>query len=132
MKPDYVYVDHDLSAAALRQGRQQLGLLQQDVAAQLQMSAATYSACESGKRRFPLARIGMLPPKMVPPLRDAFIREFAAEIDRKLAEPVKWSEPKAADPELVAKQMRSRALTRKMWSKAKHTKEKKGKKGVNG
>ena len=86
-KPSYVYVDHDLSAAALRQGRRQLGLMQREMAEALNMSSATYNACENGKRRFPFARLNMLPPDIAANVRDAFVAEFRTELNRKIAKP---------------------------------------------
>ena len=83
-KPRYVYVDHDLSAQALRQGREELGLMQRQMAEALNMSSATYSACENGRRRFPFARLGMLPPDIAESVRDAFVEEFRTELNRKI------------------------------------------------
>ena len=81
------YIDHRLSAAALRRGREQLGLSQRQLAYQLRMEPATFSACENARRRFPLQRLPMLPAEIQEEVRNALVAEFAEELDRKIAMP---------------------------------------------
>lgn len=90
----YVYVDHDLSAAALREGREEMGLMQREMAQALNMSSATYCACENGWRRFPFARLNLLPPHIANRVRDAFVEEFRSELNRKIATARRTSKPR--------------------------------------
>jgi len=78
-------IDHTLSGAALRRGRARLGETQDEFAERVKMQPATLAAAESGRRRFPITRIGLLPPDIASEVRQAMIDEFQIVLDTELA-----------------------------------------------